>query len=369
MNPCITIDVSKESSHIQGFLDYNKPIIKSKKIEHSNEGFLEIENLFNSIKYETSIEPIIIFEYTGCYHKTLQAYLESKNYKFSPIPPLLAAKVRKTELRAVKTDKRDCKTLSLVYYENKLTQYYKATEYEINLKEMNKYYCKCVDHYQMITTNLMEYLDIIYPKFKQIFSEFDCFNALNFITHYPHPSLLTSKRYDYVIKDIIKITNHSEKYSTKLFNKLFTITKSYPTGCNSNSFEVISLKELAYEAIFYKNKINTVIKEMSIQISNSDKKMLFSLLKDIPGIGNNLSARFIAEVQSLDRFTSHKKLVAYVGTDPRIYQSGTQSGLHLSITKCGNKRLRTLLYQMVRGMIKTKCPDSAVKDFYYKKKA
>ncbi len=34
MNPCITIDVSKESSHIQGFLDFEKQLSKPKNYSY-----------------------------------------------------------------------------------------------------------------------------------------------------------------------------------------------------------------------------------------------------------------------------------------------------------------------------------------------
>ena len=44
-------------------------------------------------------------------------YLKEQKFKFIPIPPLVAAKVRKSDLRSEKTDKRDCKSTSYVYYE------------------------------------------------------------------------------------------------------------------------------------------------------------------------------------------------------------------------------------------------------------
>ena len=50
MNPCITIDVSKESSHVQGFWDINKQVSKPKEIEHTKVGFSYINEIFNLIK-------------------------------------------------------------------------------------------------------------------------------------------------------------------------------------------------------------------------------------------------------------------------------------------------------------------------------
>ena len=79
MNPCITIDVSKESSHVQGFLDFDTPISKPKKFFHTKEGFSTIMTIYNIIILKTGINPKVYFEYTGVYHKTLMAYLKANN--------------------------------------------------------------------------------------------------------------------------------------------------------------------------------------------------------------------------------------------------------------------------------------------------
>ena len=148
MNPCITIDVSKETSHVQGFLDNNVPLSKPKKILHTKEGFSNILTIYNQIVYRTGIKPTVFFEYTGVYHKTLMAYLKANNLSFIPIPPLVAAKVRNSDLRNKKTDARDCKTLSFVYYENKVKKYYEPTKDEKKLKDLQRYYMITEKQYQ-----------------------------------------------------------------------------------------------------------------------------------------------------------------------------------------------------------------------------
>lgn len=368
MNPCITIDVSKENSHIQGFLDRDIQLSKAKKIEHTIQGFSQIDYIRNQLIEKAQIEPIIIFEYTGCYHRTLQAYLESKKYNYIPVPPLVAAKVRKTDIRDAKTDKRDCKTLSKVYYDNKLKTFYKGADLENRLKDINKCYCKCAEHYQMITVNLLESIDVIYPYFKHIYSEFDCYNALFFLKEYPHPELFKAHRKTTIVKKLMDLTHHTEKYLTKFYDKVISIINSTVPGCSKDSFEVIELSNLVDQALYYKKLMDKYIAELSRLINNSEQKVLFEQLKSIPGIGNNSAARFIAEIRNINRFKSVKALIAFVGTDPRISASGKEDGLHLSITKLGNKRLRTLLYQMVRGMVKKCIQNSKIKDYYYKKK-
>jgi hypothetical protein len=50
-----------------------------------------------------------------------------------------------------------------------------------------------------------------------------------------------------------------------------------------------------------------------------------------------------------------------------IRQSGDNDGLHLKISKKGNKRLRTILYLMVDSMKKSNRQHNAIQDYYQKK--
>ena len=124
-NPCITIDVSQGKSHIQGFIGYNnknrKPdnITQPKVMRHSKQGFNKIIELISIIKSKTNMIPLIIFEYTGIYHKTLEKFLQKNNIKYHIVAPLRAAKSRQNDIRSVKTDKRDCLSLARMFYDIK----------------------------------------------------------------------------------------------------------------------------------------------------------------------------------------------------------------------------------------------------------
>ena len=368
MNPCITIDVSEESSYVQGFLDSGTPLSKPMKILHTTEGFSNILTIFNRIVYKTGIKPTVYFEYTGVYHKSLMAYLKANNLSFIPIPPLVAAKVRNSDLRNKKTDTRDCKTLSFVYYEGKVKQYYEPTKDEKRLKDLQRYYMITEKQYQEVTVHLYEMIDTIYPFYKSIMSEFDCFTSLHFLQKYPHPDYVTSHREKTLIKDFMEITGHGEKYATKVISKLFALISITISGCSKDDFEVEMLKDYATQALFYKKRLNKTLEEINRIINVDDsKKAIVESIDSMPGIARNTAARFIAEVSNVDRFKSPKALVAFAGTDPNINQSGIVDGKHLSITKCGNKRLRTILFIMVRSMIRKRIPTNPIKDFYKKK--
>ena len=108
---CISLDVSKDSSHIQAFDAQLNKLSKVKIIEHTLEGFSDLRILYDSLD-----NPVVVFEATGIYHRGLQKYLKDALIPFVMINPLVSAKIRKQSLRSIKTDKKDCRTIAKAYF-------------------------------------------------------------------------------------------------------------------------------------------------------------------------------------------------------------------------------------------------------------
>ena len=68
------------------------------------------------------------------------------------------------------------------------------------------------------------------------------------------------------------------------------------------------------------------------------------LLRSIPGIGMTTAATLVAFVGTVERFSTPEKLVAYIGLDCRVYQSGTSVQGKGYISKRGNTHLRHMLF-------------------------
>lgn len=68
------------------------------------------------------------------------------------------------------------------------------------------------------------------------------------------------------------------------------------------------------------------------------------LLCSIPGVGATTAAALVAYVSDIHRFSSPEKLVAYIGLDCRVHESGTSVHGKGYLTKRGNKYLRHMLF-------------------------
>lgn len=73
-------------------------------------------------------------------------------------------------------------------------------------------------------------------------------------------------------------------------------------------------------------------------------------LMTIPGVGHLTALAFVAAVDDVGRFRRSRELGPYLGLVPRRYQSG-EIDYTGSISKCGDRRVRTLLYEAANVML------------------
>jgi transposase len=66
-------------------------------------------------------------------------------------------------------------------------------------------------------------------------------------------------------------------------------------------------------------------------------------LMTVPGVNVQTAATFMASVGDIRRFSSPRKLVSYLGLDPRVRQSGNAPARHGQISKAGASEARHML--------------------------
>jgi len=85
------------------------------------------------------------------------------------------------------------------------------------------------------------------------------------------------------------------------------------------------------------------LKEMRRQLGKTESETQ-TLLQSIPGIGPVCSAALVGYIGDIRRFDHPGKLVAYLGLDCRVHESGTSIHGKGFLTKRGNGTLRSLLF-------------------------
>jgi transposase len=65
----------------------------------------------------------------------------------------------------------------------------------------------------------------------------------------------------------------------------------------------------------------------------------------VPGVNVIVAASFVAAIGDIGRFHNPRKLVGYLGLDPRVRQSGSGPASHGHISKRGSVRARHALVE------------------------
>lgn len=364
--PIVSIDVSKGKSDYQAFKNLNVKYTGSRSIKHTKEGFDEIVNLVREMEKKLETEVCVVYEATGVYHRVLKKVLEDNNIKQFIINPLLSAKTRKNDsLRCPKTDKLDPKSIAKTYYSHSLHNSHKQETIYHELRELSRYYEDILVHIRKDKVAFRAQLDIVFPGYDTLFDDLYGPVALAVIEKYPHPEMLQKKKINTVSKVIQSKTCHRQAVSDTMADKAIEYSKTIYSGCDRDDIEVLILQRFIKKLNEDMAEAERTIGEM---IKLAQELPDFSIIKSIPGIGDNLAARIIAELGNMTRFKKKNELVAFAGLDPRISESGKNDGDHMHITKKGNKRLRCLLYLAVTCSIRLKRDDNSIKDFYIKKK-
>jgi transposase len=107
------------------------------------------------------------------------------------------------------------------------------------------------------------------------------------------------------------------------------------------------------EIDFLDSEVGLIERELARQALSSPE---IRRLMTVPGVSLVSAASFVAAVGDVHRFSSPKKLVSYLGLDPRVRQSGEGPARHGRISKQGSAEARHMLCEAAWVLIRTPGP-------------
>jgi transposase len=107
------------------------------------------------------------------------------------------------------------------------------------------------------------------------------------------------------------------------------------------------------EVDFLDCEVGLIERELARQAMSSEE---IRRLMTVPGVSLVSAAAFVAAAGDIHRFSSPKKLVSYVGLDPRVRQSGEGPARHGRISKQGSSEARHMLCEAAWVAIRTPGP-------------
>lgn len=352
----VGIDIAKYV-HVASIYDPStgELILDSLHFDNNLKGF---KLLLSKLKSLHDSDVVIAFESTAHYHQNLFNFLSDQNYKCYLINPYLTSRFRSVSLRNAKNDNIDSRAIA--YFISLKHKDLLEEEFQMNeLKELCIHRDDLMKQSSALKTKLLTYLDRVFPELESIVEKSGIHSKAvrAILKDYPTAKAISSVRVDHLIKLASDASNN--RFPSEKIRKIKEAARS------SVGFDSLALALKIRQTIQSLESLEKQIDEVEFSIS-SLPTVMDSPLHKLKGINSIEIAYILSAIISITRFSSEKKLVAYAGLDPIIRQSGTWQASRTRMSKRGNKLLRYALIWTANNMRKH---DSALKDYYEKKKS
>ncbi|MEJ8777695.1 IS110 family transposase [Pseudogracilibacillus sp. ICA-222130] len=365
MDPVIGLDVAKGESQVQAFLQRKETYKQSFKFTHDLPGLQSFHSFYQELEQISGQPPAIIFESTGHYHEPVLHFLEDNDIAYYLVNPVISFEARKTNLRQVKTDKADAYHLGELYYKEDLEIYQKKTEKALNLRLLTRQHSALTDSYVQIKLQFQVALDQVFPEYHTVFSDLYGKLSLNTLLNYP-TALDVHKITDEKLAEGMRQfgAKRSHEWFLDKAQQLKLAAKRNPFQSQISHGQLISLRMYIQMLFQYQEHLSKLLKEISVLAKSFEE---YRLIQSVPGIGDKIAATILSEIGDINQFENPKKVVAYAGLDPSVFESGKFKASINRITKRGSSRLRQTLYTAVQcGLAKDR--NKKLMAFYERKR-
>jgi len=352
------IDISKDSFDFC-FTDETEKVLYKDHYQMDITDFTKLSNYLSSFSKD---EILIIMEATGIYHLNLLSYLLEQGLNVSAVNPLfIHAFTKSMTIRKTKTDAKDAHIISLFAKRNYATiRLSSATDIE-TIKPIVREKEKLTNQISAIKTDIKSLVNQLFP---EILKNTNIFlkSSLNLLLQAPSKRIIRNLKEKKIASYLSQDSTRGAK--PKLSAREILLLAKSSIGINNQSLEKIlvsKIKQLEFLQLQL-DEYNETIEKFVDEHYNND----IDLLTSIGGVGKPSAASFLTELGDINNFATHKQLIAFIGTDPAIYQSGTSVNVKGSISKRGNSHLRRSIWHMARSATVW---NPILKEYYDKKRS
>lgn len=361
----VGIDVSKGKSMVCIMKPGGEVLKTPFEMLHSMESILHLVKLINS--YEEEVR--VILEDTGHYHLPVVTLLVEKGIFTCCVNALRMKKFCSQSIRRAKTDKIDAVHIAqfgLTYWDE-LSPVKPPVDVYQELKLLARQYYQTVSMLVKAKVNLSNLLDQTMPNIKDLMNDSPGNHKLtDFVKryyHYGHILEMGEKRF----------TSDYCKWAKKQGYRVYERLASEILAVAQNGIPVLPnspvTKAVVVEAVRVLHEIEISRDTILAQMQELAKSLPeFSVIREMPCIGDTLAPRIIAEIGDIRRFKNKHSLIAYAGIDAPPYQSGAFNATERHISKRGNSYLRKTGYEIMQSLIQHKPIGDPVYDFISKKR-
>jgi len=364
----VGIDVSKGKSTVAILRPLGEVVQKPREVVHST---IELERLAYQI-IGLGEPTRVIMEATGRYHEPVAAALHEMGIYVSILNPILIKQSGGGSVRKVSTDRKDALKIAKYGLDNwnDLREYTPVDALRQQLKLFSRQYNHYMKISVMLQNNLIALLDKTFPGANELFDSPPRGDGhqkwVDFVTHFWHCDCIAcisqqafTERYQKWCK---RKGYHFSK--TKAEDVYCSSAGHFPTLPKNNNTKLLITS--AANALTEAQKVLMTIKAEVIRLAKLMPE--YDAAIAMYGVGDITAAQLMAELGDVRRFENRGSIVAFVGIDPEVNQSGKSKSESNPATKRGSPHLRKTLYQVAVTHLRRSPANEPVYQFLDKKR-
>jgi transposase len=352
----VGIDVAKLNHFASVISAEGEVLVGPFEFKNDGDGFQYLVDAF----YPFDDEEIIIgLESTAHYGDNLVRYLVAEGYKVCVINPIQTSAMRKNNIRKTKTDKVDTIIIAQTLMMQKNPRFMTFDDLNLmDLKTLGRFRQKSIKQRTRLKIQLTSYVDQAFPELQYFFkSGLHQKSVYALLKEAPTAEAIASVHMTHLAHLLVKTSHgHFTKETAKELRVL--ARKSVGQSDNALSIQITS-------TISQIELLDEQIKQVEAEITDI-MRFTDTVIMSIPGIGYINGGMILGEIGDIHRFSHPRKLLAFAGLDPSVYQSGNFNAKRTRMSKRGSRVLRYALVNAAHNVVKN---NATFKTYYDKKMA
>jgi transposase len=347
----VGVDIAKLAHWMAAIDDQGVVMLKPVRITQDAEGYRLLANTLRSLGEPDAM--VIGLEATGHYWMLMAEEMTRLGYQVRVFNPILSGSATRMTVRGRKSDADDALLIAKVVRDGNFVAMPLPSTEQLRAKQLSRYRQKTVARSANAKKRMQKCLDLVFPEFTTLFSDECCVSALALLSIMPSARLMKDAKSNALAKTLVKCSRGH--LNGERIQDIITSAKASIAATRVDEATEMAIRMTVAEITLLQEQIDAYDKELgALNIPGKE------LLESIPGIGPVLAVVILAEIVTIQRFTTadprrqlrnrsrgrngFHRLLAFAGLDARVCESGEWRGTR-RMSKRGSVYLRTALYR------------------------
>ena len=330
------IDIGKNNHEACLIDETGRQLAKTLRFTNTTEGGEKLLNYF--VGCNPAKETIVVgMEATGHYWLSVYCFLFDQGYQVNVINPIQADAVRQLFLHKTKNDAKDsfliAETIRIGCFSNTAL----ADEDVLAMRQRGRHRMDLVDNISDQKRKIIGVMDRVFPEYQNFFSDIFGKSSAELLAKAVTPEEILAIPTD-ELSTILKKASKG-RFGDAKAEEIRAAAKSSFDITIATSIFTMQLRQLLEMIELLERQLDELDLEIEGYLDRMDTYITTCI-----GVGKVLGGVILGEIGDISRFSEPKKLVAFVGVDTSVHQSGEFVGTQNKISKRGSPHLRRAIW-------------------------